>query len=85
MQQSAGRKGSNVTLDAHGIALSDFAGMFGLDRPVIDKTGLSDRFDLHPEFTLDQSTPRFPLQGEPPARDDSVAHRSLPRCESSSD
>ncbi len=50
-------KGPNVTLDAQGMGLFEFSVWFGLDRRVIDKTGLVGLFNLHLEFAPDQSTP----------------------------
>jgi uncharacterized protein (TIGR03435 family) len=43
--------------DWHGVTMDEFAGrmLSGLlDRPVIDKTGLSGRFDVHLEFAREQ-------------------------------
>ena len=55
---SMNRKGSVMSLDTHGITMADLASM-GLprlvDRPVIDKTELTGRFDLHIEFTPNNS------------------------------
>jgi uncharacterized protein (TIGR03435 family) len=46
------RSGPNQIMDAYGMSLSEFCkfgkGLFG--RPVIDKTGLTGKFDLHLEF-----------------------------------
>jgi len=39
-------------------AFADFLGVV-LGRPVIDRTGISGRFDFDLEFALDQSTPGF--------------------------
>jgi uncharacterized protein (TIGR03435 family) len=49
---SGRRIGPNQVMDAHGMTLSEFC-KFGkglLDRPIIDKTGITGRFDLHLEF-----------------------------------
>jgi bla regulator protein blaR1 len=50
--------GSNWAIDAPGMTLAYFAhylsGM-GLGRPVIDKTGITDRVNIHLEFTSDQT------------------------------
>lgn len=67
MFQFGNKKGANVLLDAQGTNLTDFAHLlaFGFDRPVIDKTGIAGRFDIHLEFTPDEATPRF-LPGADP-------------------
>jgi len=49
---------SGQTLDVFGITLTEFAGRAlagNLDRPVIDKTGLTGRFDIHLEYTRPKS------------------------------
>ncbi len=48
-----------ITLDAMCVNLSQV-----LDRPVADKTGIKGEFDLHAEFSPDQTTPGF-LPGSP--------------------
>lgn len=54
-----GNKGNNRTLDWTGATVEDFV-HFALPnilgRPVIDKTGLLGKFDLHLEWTPDQAT-----------------------------
>jgi uncharacterized protein (TIGR03435 family) len=47
------------SLDAERTTLSEFSKLLNLalDRPVIDKTGLAGRFDIHLEFAADQATP----------------------------
>ncbi len=49
---SGRRSGSNQILDAHGMSLSEFCklGVGLLGRPVIDRTGIAGKFDLHLEF-----------------------------------
>jgi uncharacterized protein (TIGR03435 family) len=60
-----GRKGANRTVETRGNSVENFARMLGsvLDRPVIDKTGLTGMFNFRLEFAPDQSTPRFPMPG----------------------
>jgi uncharacterized protein (TIGR03435 family) len=55
--------GPNLIVDPHGIRLDEFAKNFLsiLDRPVIDKTGITGSFDLHLEFAPDDSTPGVQL------------------------
>lgn len=53
------RKGQNVVLEAQGMSLNEFAVWLGLDRPVVDQTGLEGLFDLHVEFAPDENTPGF--------------------------
>jgi bla regulator protein blaR1 len=50
---------SAMTLVSHGVNLTAFArGLTRtLDRPVLDKTGLTGLFDFHVEFSPDQATP----------------------------
>ena len=52
-------KGPNAVYEARGMNLDDFFKIFvrGLDRPVIDKTGITGRFDFHLEFELAETTP----------------------------
>ena len=47
------------SVDAEGSTLSEFSKLLNLvlDRPVIDKTGIAGRFDIHLEFSSDQVTP----------------------------
>jgi uncharacterized protein (TIGR03435 family) len=50
-------KGPNLTLDAPGATLSDFVKLsLHLDRPIIDKTGLTGKFNIHLEYAPDQTT-----------------------------
>jgi uncharacterized protein (TIGR03435 family) len=49
-----GENAAGKTLDVFGITLTEFAGRAltgNLDRPVVDKTGLPGRFDIHLEYT----------------------------------
>ena len=62
----AGRMKGNagsVIADWYGVSMAEFAGRMlssYLDRPVIDKTGLTGRFDIHLEFV-----PEIPMPGGP--------------------
>lgn len=44
----------NVVADARGITMAEFAarGLTRVDRPVVDKTGLSGRYDIHLEYAI---------------------------------
>jgi uncharacterized protein (TIGR03435 family) len=55
--------GQNMTLDVRAMSITDFSGFLGLDRPVIDKTGVAGVFDFHLEFVLDGATPGNPFGG----------------------
>lgn len=50
-------QGHNLVLNLRG-TLAQFAEMLdgSLDRPILDKTGLTGTFDLHLEFAIDQAT-----------------------------
>jgi uncharacterized protein (TIGR03435 family) len=56
-----GRKGQDRIVDIDAMNMSEFAAQFSgwLDRPVIDKTGLTGRFQFHLEFAPDETTPVF--------------------------
>jgi uncharacterized protein (TIGR03435 family) len=47
------------SIDAEGSTLSEFSKLLNLvlDRPVIDRTCIAGRFDIHLEFSSDQVTP----------------------------
>ena len=58
----ASSKGANVVaIDGQGMTLDEFSGLvltasafgFKFDRPIINKTGIAGRFDLHLEFAID--------------------------------
>jgi len=53
-----GTNGPNLTLNAGGATLTQLAGTLSanLDRPVIDKTGITGAFNIHLEFARDEST-----------------------------
>ncbi len=48
-------------VDAQGSTLAEFSQLLDLvlDRPVIDKTGIAGKFDIHLEFAADAATPKF--------------------------
>ena len=48
-------------VDAQGSTLAEFSQMLTLvlDRPVVDKTGIAGKFDIHLEFAINEATPRF--------------------------
>lgn len=54
-----GRRGPNTTVDSSGSTLDEFCRLLTLvmDRPVVDKTGITGNFDIHIEFAIDQATP----------------------------
>jgi uncharacterized protein (TIGR03435 family) len=56
-----GRKGSDGMVETRANTIVNFARMLGsvLDRPIVDKTGISGLFNFHLEFAPDLSTPRF--------------------------
>jgi bla regulator protein blaR1 len=58
-------------LDAEGASLGDFANLLSrvLDMPVVDRTGIAGRFNIHIEFAPDASTPAYLPGGE-------IAHRA---------
>jgi bla regulator protein blaR1 len=61
------RKGANMGLKAEGESLADFSQLLSLalDRPVIDKTGITGTFNIHLDFAVDESTPKFLPGGDP--------------------
>lgn len=52
------RNGANFIWDLRGVSMVEFSKMLDgmLDRPVLDKTGLTGKFDFHLEFAPDEST-----------------------------
>ena len=50
-------EGRRATINAIGTTLDDFASFIlrGLDRPVVNRTGLKGRFDIHLEFAPDEA------------------------------
>jgi len=65
----AARRG---TVDVEGATILEFSKLLNLalDRPVIDKTGHSARFDFHLEFNPDPAPPRLPPGGDDAAAAD---------------
>jgi uncharacterized protein (TIGR03435 family) len=51
--------GSNIIVEAQGMTVDEFSKLFlgRLDRPVINKTGLTGRFDFHLEYAPDETAP----------------------------
>jgi uncharacterized protein (TIGR03435 family) len=65
-RQTIMRAGQNVALEIYGASMASLSeGLLSnrMDRPVIDKTGLTGRFDLHLEFVPDDSVPGFQGRG----------------------
>jgi uncharacterized protein (TIGR03435 family) len=60
--------GPNLALDAKGTTLGAVARLLYLivDRPVIDRTGIQERFDFYLEFAPEQAPAAFRPPGEPP-------------------
>jgi uncharacterized protein (TIGR03435 family) len=58
--------GTQPVVAAQGSTLTQFSQLLTLvlDRPVIDKTGISAKFDIHLEFAPDAATPKFLPGGE---------------------
>jgi len=54
-------KGANVTLEATAMSIDNFIkhSLPGLDRPVVNKTGITGLFDFHLEFAPDETMPDF--------------------------
>lgn len=60
-------RGGLIVLDIQGATLDEFATMYlrNVDRPVINRTGIKGRFDIHLEFAPDENMVPFP--GDLPA------------------
>jgi len=56
-----GKKGPNTGLQMQGETLDTFCQMLSrlLDSPVVNKTGITGKFDIQLEFAIDESTPRL--------------------------
>ncbi|MBZ5579445.1 MAG: TIGR03435 family protein [Acidobacteriia bacterium] len=65
-----GRKGPNTTVNEEEVTVDYFCKLLGLvlDRPILDKTGLTGKYNFHLEFAVDQSTPGV-LEGFGPPSD----------------
>lgn len=61
----AGKEPNMTIADMEGVTLEQFAGFltYPLFRTVVDKTGITGRYDFHLEFALDESSPRFVADG----------------------
>lgn len=60
------REGTMQIVDAQAMTVGEFARIFlngALDRPVVDNTGITGKYDFHLEYGVDQSTPRFNAAG----------------------
>jgi uncharacterized protein (TIGR03435 family) len=56
-----GRRGPNITMKTQRTSLEEVCKLLSLvlDRPVIDKTGITGRYDFDLAFGVDQTTPRY--------------------------
>jgi len=73
------RNGSRLVYDARGMSLDLFARLLGgLDRPVIDRTGIAGVFDIHLEYSLGETSPPAPPTGGEPA--DPVSQQPIVRA-----
>ncbi len=69
------RKGPNITWEAHGLTLAGLAKSLGLDRPVINRTGIAGMFDIRLESAVDQASPapgRDGVDSDDPLRGPSI-------------
>ncbi len=69
------RKNGILVVDAEATSLNEFCQLFlrRLDRPVIDKTGIAGKFDVHLEFAPDETTPVGLRGGGEPSGDPGAA------------
>jgi uncharacterized protein (TIGR03435 family) len=60
-------KGQTIILDLHAMTMTKFSDSLSsrLDRAVIDKTGVTETFDFHLDFTPDGATPFSQGRGGP--------------------
>ena len=64
-----------MTWEVRGLTLDAFAHALGLDRPVINRTGIAGVFDFRLEFALDRTSPspgRDSVDSEDPFRGPSI-------------
>src|SRR5262249_24527213 len=65
------RDGVRLSVDAYGVTMSQFAGSTlgraELGRPVIDRTGLEGRYDVHFDFRSDLAAPNASETQDSPA------------------
>ena len=61
------QKGPNAILEVYGATIEQFCRLLTLDRPVLDQTGISGRFDFHLEFAGDERTSGVPRSTDPAA------------------
>lgn len=66
-----GRTGPNTTLNAEPATIDEFCKLLGLvlDRPVIDKSGLTGKYNFHLSFLIDETTPGVLTGFGPPSED----------------
>jgi len=77
----SGKNGTNKTLDVFGMSLGGFSKVLRnfLDRPIVDKTGVTGTFDFHLEYAPDELTPRGLFSGDnSPTVDPSALTPNLP-------
>lgn len=67
-------------VDAQGSTLAEFSQLLDLvlDRPVIDKTGITGKFDIHLEFAINEATPRYLPGGDLAQFADGASDRAMP-------
>lgn len=53
------RKGSVIKITRRAVALDEYSQMLGLDRPVVNKTGIVGVYDIQIQFAPDDTTPLF--------------------------
>jgi uncharacterized protein (TIGR03435 family) len=56
------RKGTSVTVEARAMTIDEFAKVSLtslLERPVVNKTGITERFDFHLQYEADEGTPDY--------------------------
>jgi uncharacterized protein (TIGR03435 family) len=75
------RTAAGMSIDVHGVTMSQFAdrtlGRAELGRPVVDRTGLAGRFDIHLVFRPDLAAPLDTAQPQDPSGSIFSAMREL--------